>query len=140
MLVRTLIGAMLAGVCSIAHAQVQQAGNAASTNMEETFRKLVEQCDDTDILMLRARIRLDINRTTEQAATQSSGLLKTGLEQCGNGDIDQAKITLTEALSIAKSGAEERFAAAEQAKASARAAADEGGKEVAPVKPWWKFW
>lgn len=121
----------------VAQAQVQQAGNSASTNMEDTFRKLVEQCDDTDVLMLRARIRLDINRTTEQAASESSGLLKTGLEQCGDGKIDDAKQTLTKALSIAKAGAEERFGETESQK-SANAVASQ--KEVAPARPWWKFW
>ena len=39
-------------------AQEQQADNAASANANETFRKWIEQCDNVDVLILRARIRL----------------------------------------------------------------------------------
>ncbi|MEM9144922.1 MAG: hypothetical protein AAGC57_01910 [Pseudomonadota bacterium] len=90
-------------------AQQQQAGNEASTNTEETFQALIDQCDDTDALMLRARIRLQIPRTTEDAATTAQGMLDEAFSKCGAGDLDGAKAMLQEALEIAEVGATEIF-------------------------------
>ena len=52
----------IALMTTVATAQEQQAGNAASTDTEGTFQALVDACDDVDALMLRARIRLQLPR------------------------------------------------------------------------------
>ena len=90
-------------------AQQQQAGNEASTNTEETFQALIDQCDNIEALMLRARIRLQLPRTTEEAAEKAQKMLDDGFAQCGSGDLEGAKATLTEALAIAEAGATENF-------------------------------
>lgn len=127
-----------------AFAQEQQAGNAASTNADKTFQELVAKCDDTDVLMLRARIRLVIGRTTEKAAKEGGELLKTGMASCGQGKTDEARATLTKAYAIVNAGATQKFGqdatakvkAAKQKKPEAtKASADTDAK-----KPWWKFW
>ncbi|MEM9027479.1 MAG: hypothetical protein AAGC70_03830 [Pseudomonadota bacterium] len=94
---------------SAALAQDQQAGNEASTNADETFKKLVEKCDNTDALMLRARIRLQLGRTTDTARDAASKLMDQGLSQCGDGKIDEAKTTLAEALKVAEAGVTEKL-------------------------------
>lgn len=93
----------------MALSQQQQAGNDASTNTEETFQALIEQCDNVDALMLRARIRLQLPRTTEEAAAKAQKMLDEGFAQCGGGDLEGAKVTLAEALAIAEAGATENF-------------------------------
>lgn len=92
-----------------AYAQEQQAGNEASTNTEETFQALIEQCDDIDALMLRARIRLQIPRTTDEAATTAQEMLESAFAKCGAGEPDEAKVMLEEALALAESGTTENF-------------------------------
>lgn len=124
-------------------AQEQQAGNAASTDTEGTFQALIEACDDTDALMLRARIRLQLPRTTEEAAATAQTMLDEAFATCGGGDLDGAKAQLAEALAIAEAGATETFgtdgtvaataAAAEPVEAEAEGEAEDKG-------PWWKFW
>ncbi|MEO1495018.1 MAG: hypothetical protein AAFV19_22975 [Pseudomonadota bacterium] len=94
---------------SPALAQQQQAGNEASTNTEETFQALIEQCDNVDALMLRARIRLQLPRTTQEAAAKAQKMLDDGFAQCGSGDLESAKATLAEALAIAEAGTTENF-------------------------------
>ena len=131
-------------------AQEQQAGNAASTDTEGTFQALIEKCDDVDALMLRARIRLQLPRTTEEAAAQAQEMLDQGFATCGSGDLEGAKEMLTEALAVAEAGATDNFgtdaSTAEEA-ASAEAAEAEAEAEAAPAaaapeakKPWWKLW
>lgn len=90
-------------------AQQQQAGNEASTNTDETFQALIDQCDDVDALMLRARIRLQIPRATQDAAQKSQEMMDQAFATCGEGDLDAAKTMLEEALSIAEAGATENF-------------------------------
>ena len=128
-------------------AQEQQAGNAASADTEGTFQALIDACDDTDALMLRARIRLQIPRTTDEAATQAQTMLDEAFATCGGGDLEGAKAQLTEALAIAEAGASETFgtdAAATTDAAEESAAevveASEAEAETAEDKPWWKFW
>ena len=119
-------------------AQEQQAGNAASTDVEGTFQTLVEQCDDVDALMLRARIRLLVPRSTDAAAEEAQNLLEQGFATCGEGDVEGAKATLTEALAVAEAGVDEALAAAEPTAAAApeaETAADPDGDS-----PWWRFW
>jgi len=136
--------------------QDQQAGDEASTNTEDTFQALIEQCDDTDALMLRARIRLQLPRTTPEAAETAQKMLDEGFATCGGGDLDGAKATLTEALAIAEAGATENFgtdatvddddnsadasdAAEDESEAKTGEASDETNTDD-KTKPWWKFW
>ncbi len=148
---RLALIALLAGTTALpVSAQQQQAGNAASMDTEGTFQALVEACDDIDAMMLRARIRLQLPRTTEEAAAKAQEMLDQGFATCGSGDLEGAKATLTEALAIAEAGAtevfgtdaateEEETAAAESTETVAEptAAATEEAEEK---KPWWKIW
>lgn len=104
-----LIAALLTALAGLATAQEQQAGNAASTDTEATFQALIDKCDDIDALMLRARIRLQLPRTTEAAAAQAQQMMDQGFATCGRGDLDGAKVTLAEALRVAADGASETF-------------------------------
>ena len=123
-------------------AQEQQAGNDASTNAEATFQKLVEQCDDMDMLMLRARLRLEISRATEAAAKTASDMLTKGFVQCAEGQIDVGKETLSKAYEIARAGVTEAYGQDATLKTSSKV--EEAGSETDPdasgSKPWWKFW
>jgi len=92
-------------------AQQQQAGNTASTNTEETFQALIDKCDNIDALMLRARIRLQLSRTTEEAAEKAQEMLNNAFALCGEGRLDTAKNILEQALSLAEEGVTERFGA-----------------------------
>ncbi|MEM8630415.1 MAG: hypothetical protein AAGF74_04200 [Pseudomonadota bacterium] len=141
---------------SPALAQEQQAGNDASTNTDETFQALIDKCDDTDALMLRARIRLQLPRTTDEAAATAQQMLDEAFATCGEGDLDGAKEKLTEALAVAEAGATENFgtdaatdetetAEADTTEVDAKtetvaADADNTTEDAADDKPWWKFW
>ena len=104
-----MLALILTLIAAPAFAQQQQAGNEASTNTEETFQALIDQCDDTDALMLRARIRLQIPRTTPDAATKAQEMLDQAFATCGGGDLEGAKSMLEEALAIAEAGTTENF-------------------------------
>ena len=128
-------------------AQEQQAGTATDT--EAAFQALIDACDDVDALMLRARIRLQLPRTTEEAAAKAQEMLQQGFQTCADGDPDAGKAILTEALSLAEAGATENFgtdgSGAEDAEASDAAADVETASETDPAeeaedKPWWRFW
>lgn len=130
-------------VASPAFAQEQQAGNAASTNTEETFQALVDACDDADALMLRARIRLQLPHTTEAAAEQAQTMLDEAFATCGGGDLEGAKATLTEALALAEAGVTEKLgteAEAEVETAETTEAVAENETDAEEKKPWWKIW
>ncbi|MEO0722534.1 MAG: hypothetical protein AAFY43_10360 [Pseudomonadota bacterium] len=136
-----LAGVIVAAMTVSVAAQDQQAGNEASTNAEDTFRKLIEKCDDTDMLMLRARIRLQFSRTTDAAGKEAGALLDQGFAQCGEGKLDEGKATLQKALQVAEAGVNEKLqevtATAAAAKKEAEAAEE---KKAAETKPWWQFW
>ncbi len=122
-----------------AMAQEQQAGTAVDT--DAAFQALIDACDDVDALMLRARIRLQIPRATEEAATTAQQMLDEAFATCGNGDLEAAKTQLAVALELAEAGATERLAA----EAPAEPAASEAAPAPAAVaaeekKPWWKIW
>jgi hypothetical protein len=123
-------------------AQEQEAGNEASTNADETFRKLIEKCDDTDMLMLRARIRLQLSRTTDAAATDAGSLLDRGFAQCGDGKLDEGKATLQKALQVAEAGVNEKLQEVTAAAAAAKkdAQAEEKKASENNPKPWWQIW
>lgn len=140
-MVRSFTFALTLLVSTSGFAQQQQAGNAASTDTDGTFQALIDACDDVDALMLRARIRLQLPRTTEEAAAKAQSMLEEGFATCGGGDLEGAKATLSEALSIAEAGAAERFST-EQAAAEATVAAEKAAESESQEdeKPWWKFW
>lgn len=127
-----------------AFAQDQQAGTAASADTDALFQALIDKCDDTDALMLRSRIRLQLPRTTEEAAATAQKMLDEAFATCGEGDLDGAKAKLNEALKIAEAGATENFGtdasgnAADAAPAKADTTAADTPAEA--KKPWWKFW
>ena len=119
-------------------AQEQQAGAAGDT--DAAFQALVDACGDVDALMLRARIRLQLPLTTEEAAATAQTMLEEGFGTCAGGDLEGGKAILTEALALAEAGAEERFGA-EAAAAEAEAVVIEAAQEAEPdSKPWWRFW
>ena len=70
-----------------------------------TFQALIDKCDDTDALILRARIRLQLPHKTDNAAAKAQKTLDDGFATCGGGDLEGAKAILTEALDIAEAGA-----------------------------------
>ena len=128
-------------------AQEQQAGNDASARADETFKKLIEQCDNTDVLVLRARIRLALGRTTDAARDEASKMLDQGMATCGEGKIDEAKAQLKKAEEIAQAGVTEKFGQDASAETKPTAAKAEDAKDsdaksdvTAEKKPWWKFW
>lgn len=127
-----------------ASAQEQQAGNEASTNAEATFQQVVDQCDDMDMLMLRARLRLEISRATEVAAKTAGDMLTQGFVQCAEGRIDAGKETLAKAYEIARAGVTEAYGQDATVKTSANveeAVAEEASDTAeGGSKPWWKFW
>ena len=143
-MIRPILTALLVSLSVPALAQEQQAGNAASTDTEATFQSLIEACDDVDALMLRARIRLQLPRTTEEAAATAQQMLDQAFATCGGGDLEGAKAQLTEALQIAEAGANEVFAA-DEATATVTAPEPETAEAEAVAseddnKPWWRFW
>jgi hypothetical protein len=129
-------------IAAPAVAQEQQAGNAASRNADETFQSLIAQCDDTDALVMRSRIRLLLGRTTEEAAEQARQLLDEGFAACGEGDMDTAMERLEDSLAVADAGTDEVFGAGDEAEVAAAEDTKDGGagEEVSGDRPWWKFW
>lgn len=139
MMTRTLPFFIAMTLATPALAQEQQAGTSVDT--DAAFQALVDACDDVDALMLRARIRLQLPRTTEEAAATAQEMLQQGFHTCADGDPDAAKAQLTEALKIAEAGTAEVFAATEEAaEAEAAAQAEEAAVEEVPDRPWWKLW
>lgn len=127
-----------------AFAQEQQAGNAASRDTEATFQALIDKCDDVDALMLRARIRLQLPHTTDEASATAQKMLDEGFATCGGGDLEGAKATLYEALEIAEEGATITYGTADADPSSVNETAAVAVEEVSDKsqddKPWWKLW
>lgn len=143
-MIKIITAVLLLFATLTASAQQQQAGNAASTDTEGTFQALIDACDDVDALMLRARIRLQLPRTTEEAAAEAESMLEQGFATCGGGDLEGAKKQLAEALAIAEAGAAEKFSA-ETAEAAAQEVSLQSSEEDTVDRskdksPWWKFW
>ena len=140
-MLRTLALVAFAAAPHATQAQQQQAG--AATDTDAAFQALIDACDDIDALMLRARIRLQLPRTTDEAAATAQQMLDEGFATCGSGDLDAAKAQLTEALAIAEAGATEVFGTDGSVAAQPTAEpepevnteADEG-----ETRPWWKIW
>tara|TARA_E500000178_G_C16791319_1_gene648149 strand:- start:351 stop:770 length:420 start_codon:yes stop_codon:yes gene_type:complete len=139
-MIQTLLAFLALLIAMPATAQQQQAGTATDT--EAAFQALVDACDDVDALMLRARIRLQLPRTTEVAAAAAEEMLREGFQTCADGDPEAGKARLTEALEIAEAGTSEVFAAGEDEAAAEtqETAVEETAAEETPDRPWWKFW
>ena len=139
-MIQTLLAFLALLIAMPATAQQQQAGPATDT--EAAFQALVDACDDVDALMLRARIRLQLPRTTEVAAAAAEEMLREGFQTCADGDPEAGKARLTEALEIAEAGTSEVFAAGEDEAAAEtqETAVEETAAEETPDRPWWKFW
>ena len=133
-MIRILLTFLTVLIAIPATAQQQQAGIATDT--DAAFQALVDACDDVDALMLRARIRLQLPRTTEVAAATAQEMLQQGFQTCADGDPEAGKALLTEALEIAEAGTSEVFEASEVEAAEAQDTA----AEETPGRPWWKFW
>jgi len=143
MFMRTILIAIATIVLALpASAQEQQAGNEASTNADATFQKLVEKCDDMDMLMLRARLRLEISRATDDAAKRANTMLIDGFEKCAAGQIEAGKTTLQQAYEIARDGVTEAYgqdATTKVAVTPQDSNAPKANRDSAS-KPWWKIW
>ncbi|MEL6515975.1 MAG: hypothetical protein AAFY06_15915 [Pseudomonadota bacterium] len=143
-MIRLLTVTSAAALAVPAFSQEQQAGNAASTDTEATFQALIDKCDDTDALMLRARIRLQLPHTTDDAAATAQKMLDDGFATCGGGDLEGAKTILTEALDIAEAGATVTYGATDAeatgADENASENVEQASEEKNGEKPWWKLW
>lgn len=119
-------------------AQEQEAGKLTDT--EAVFQKLVEQCDNVDMLMLRARIRLELPRTTEEAAGVAREKLLQGFELCASGNMAEGKVVLEEGYEIAKIGVTEKFGQEGTGGDETTVSEPKPVETASNKKPWWKFW
>ena len=121
----------------------QEAGTLVNT--EEIFQKLIDKCDDVNLLMLRARIRLELPRIDKSDAEKVEKMLLEGFEMCAQKNPEEAKVKLTEAYDIAKKAASERFGQTgtgglETVKKEVETIKDKDISNGRKDKPWWKFW
>jgi len=121
----------------------QQMGAGKLTDTEAEFQKLAAQCDEVEVLMLRARIRLEVSALesraeTEAAANQAKESLANGMSTCGSGDIEGAKAILNAAYEAAQAENSKKFGQVgvgndiETEQVENRTESDS--------KPWWKIW
>ena len=121
----------------------QQMGAGKLTDTEAEFQKLAAQCDEVEVLMLRARIRLEVSTLesraeTEAAANQAKESLANGMSTCGSGDIEGAKAILNAAYEAAQAENSRKFGQVgvgndiETEQVENRTESDS--------KPWWKIW
>ena len=124
-----------------AFGQQMEAGKLTDTETE--FQKLAAQCDEVEVLMLRARIRLEVSTLesraeTEAAANQAKESLANGMATCGSGDIEGAKAILNAAYEAAQAENSKKFGQVgvgndiETEQVENRTESDS--------KPWWKIW
>lgn len=121
----------------------QEAGTLVNT--EEIFQKLIDKCDDVNLLMLRARIRLELPRIDKSDAEKVEKMMLEGFEICSKNNPEEAKLKLTEAYDIAKKAASERFGQTgtgglETVKKEVETIKDKDISNGTKDKPWWKFW
>ena len=121
----------------------QEAGTLVNT--EEIFQKLIDKCDDVNLLMLRARIRLELPRIDKSDAEKVEKMMLEGFEICSKNNPEEAKVKLTEAYDIAKKAASERFGQTgtgglETVKKDVEPLKDTNSSNGRKDKPWWKFW
>ena len=121
----------------------QQMGAGKLTDTEAEFQKLAAQCDEVEVLMLRARIRLEVSTLesraeTEAAANQAKESLANGMSTCGSGDIEGAKAILNAAYEAVQAENSKKFGQVgvgndiETEQVENRTESDS--------KPWWKIW
>tara|TARA_B100001939_G_C16635422_1_gene485269 strand:+ start:141 stop:569 length:429 start_codon:yes stop_codon:yes gene_type:complete len=133
------VGFML--IAPSAHSQQMGAGNLTDTEAE--FLKLSSQCDEVDVLMLRARIRLEVSALesrseTEAAASRAKESLANGMATCGSGDVEGAKTILNAAYEAAQAENSRKFG---QAGVGNNIETQQVENQTEPVsKPWWKIW
>ena len=121
----------------------QEAGTLVNT--EEIFQKLIDKCDDVNLLMLRARIRLELPRIDKSDAEKVEKMMLEGFEICSKNNPEEAKVKLTEAYDIAKKAASERFGQTgtgglETVKKEVETIKDKDISNGTKDKSWWKFW
>ena len=121
----------------------QAAGNLVNT--DEIFQKLVDKCDDVNLLMLRARIRLELPRIEKTEAETVQKMMIEGFEICSQKKPEEAKVILTKAYEIAKKAASEKFGQTgtgglETVKKDIEPLKDTNSSNGIKDKPWWKFW
>ena len=78
----------------------QGAGNAVSSNADDTFQKLMDACGDVSILGLRARARLEMNRATPDDQSKIVEMMDQAMATCGSGDIEKAAAQMNEVLAV----------------------------------------
>lgn len=121
----------------------QAAGNLVNT--DEIFQKLVDKCDDVNLLMLRARIRLELPRIEKTEAETVQKMMIEGFEICSQKKPEEAKVILTKAYEIAKKAASEKFGQTgtgglDTVKKDVENKKDKDTSNGAKDKPWWKLW
>ena len=121
----------------------QEAGTLVNT--EEIFQKLIDKCDDVNLLMLRARIRLELPRIDKSDAEKVEKMMLEGFEICSKNNPEEAKVKLTEAYDIAKQAASDRFGQTgtgglETVKKEVETIKYKDPSNGTKDKPWWKFW
>ena len=121
----------------------QEAGTLVNT--EEIFQKLIDKCDDVNLLMLRARIRLESSRINKSNDEEVEKMLLECFEMCAKKKPEEAKVKLTEAYEIAKKAASEKFGQSgtgglETVKKDVEPPKDTNSSNGTKDKPWWKFW
>ena len=120
-------------------------GAGKLVNTEEIFQKLIDKCDDVNLLMLRARIRLELPRIDKSDAEKVEKMLLEGFEMCAQKKPEEAQVKLTEAYEIAKKAASEKFGQSgtgglETVKKDIETLKDTNSSNARKDKPWWKFW
>jgi len=120
-----------------------------NANADDTFRALTEKCDDTDALVLRARIRVAMPRATEAVQTKADEQIEQGFVKCGEGDLDEAKKILEETYEMVNASVNERFGEDDSAEvdnggdgdgSATNVEADGDASDGEQTKPWWQFW
>lgn len=147
---RTLVFVMTTAILTIPAMAQDSALQDPNANADDTFRALVEKCDDTDALVLRARIRVAMPRATDEVQKQAEDQIEQAFAKCGEGKLDEAKTLLESTYEVVNASVTERFGE----DGSADVQRDSGGDGAAPdaaatgddaagdgeTKPWWQFW
>ena len=119
------------------NSQNMQAGNINPESTEEVFKSLMDKCDDMDIIMLRGRIRVEIQRSTPEAIEEANKLMIDGLTACSKGENFKAKTLMEKGYKVINAGVKDRFSIKSKEN---KKSAILNNKENNNEKPWWKFW
>jgi len=121
--------------CSSLNAQEMKAGNISGDEMSVLYEQLLSKCDNMDAIVLRGKIRVEIQRSTADAKEKANLLMKEGLEACARGDDFSAVNKLQEGYDIIKSGSLQKFGSK-----NTESSQDANIKNVESKNPWYKFW